>query len=257
MSEVIRDIRRAYMGICNAKDAKAPFLDLAGILSTEQPSVEVLETLPTKRNVASQRTIDQIVKSVRNGRLQFKDHHYFLGTGIMAAGNSDGQIMAIDYELNSHSRDEVAIIHGSYQYWAVHKLGFGALTARLGLTQEADMVTRSRREDELSLELGLTPPRYLGHAVRMLSTTGSFIAAGASGMLPSLHTSKEFTKRHPRVIESALAQGIDGLDIAAGLHDTVAASNLALYLGRVSTSANPQVLSGFSPSDFSPTTFIH
>lgn len=258
MSEVIRDIRRAYKGICNAKDPRSAYLDLHTFLDETRPQVEILEELPQRRNVDTQDFINRAVQNVRQGKLEHNSNTYFLGSGIMTAGDSDGNILAVDYSLTQFDKDPVALEHGPYQYMAVKKLGFAALTARLHISLTTDTAKRGFQEDRLFLELGLTLPRYLGHAVRMLSTAGSFITAGASGMLPSIQTTDEFAKNYPQIVSSATKQGISRHDVAAGLHDTVAAHSLAWQLGRVSrTSAIPDRLVAYSPTDFSPTTNIH
>lgn len=241
MTEVSDSIRRGYSDVSRHRDPRGAYKEFHEFLDGTRPTVLDIQELSASPVINPR--IKDAIRTARRDQVRLSDGElrYFRGSGIIAVGDVWGGIIGIEYDPRASLRnvptpnsDPVALEHGNYPYVALRKLGFAALTGRLDFHRVyPDFNERYKREQDLLESLGLAdptgPPHHLGHAVLLTGSSG-FVAAGASGMLPSLTVVQYWgdTPELSGIIEQDRPKEWykwEG-DIAAGYHDMVAAENI-------------------------------
>lgn len=224
------DLRRGYASIATAAsetDAVSAYKEFHLLLEELQPDADTVLSAATQKF-----KLLQIINSVRAGEIKrpASTLRYFIGTGIMLVGHSNGEILAGSYKGEN---DIVAEHHGSYQYVALRKLGQAALLGHTEIGYAPSQEAYQRLQmilEEASLSIPQWP-HHLGYALSRISA-GDFLTAAASGMLPTDGIAQTIAKDYPATMATGRLRGwYDWAeDESAGLHDAVAAASVLAHL---------------------------
>jgi len=266
------EIADGYRGVCKSNTPIPAFREFAEMLAVRQPGIEALKAAENPSSEQERLAAHAAISQVLHAKTLLGSGfcYYFRGSGTIAIGDSNGVIDAVFSRPNAlHGpagsfdddllADPVEKHYGQYQSAAVRKLALGALLARFGVDRLLSRADQYAAAQDILMDIGLaTPetPHHLGYAVARRLNHGphSFMAAGASGVLPSAEVFDDFAAS-PSGSEAILEGARNGWlewegDTAGGLHDTEAAEAVLGLLV-------PQVIRPLGAATFGPDANLH